>query len=419
VHTRKRWAARCIPLIAAGGLLAILGLGSTASLASSPLGKPHRATGKPIVFAMINDNGGALSAPEGYEGAQAAVDYVNAYLNGINGRPIKLDECSNTTNAPTASATCASELINDKPALILGGVDTGAAGAFPVWNRANLAYVGGLPFTPVESNASNAVIFSSINGADNAAPIVYAHNQLHADSLSIIVDDDSTDLATATLVTNVAKRLGMTSSTVPLSTSASASQFAAAAAQAESSSPGYIYILSPAECPQAVLAIRSTGYTGHVGAIDICGSPPSIATMGSAANGLLLASPYVGLVQVDTKKWGAEISTTLAALGKYAPKNIAIDTVSLGDFGSVMNLRTTLDSLKGKLTESKIIGAFEKGSNHPNWLAHPYTCNRKQVATQTAVCNGYEQIFQVTNGKITTADHGQWVDGAKYIQAGD
>jgi branched-chain amino acid transport system substrate-binding protein len=404
---------------ATGALLTALGLVSATSLASSPLGTPHQAKGKPIVFAMINDNGGPLSAPEGYEGAQAAVDYVNAYLNGINGHPIKLYECSNTTNAPTASATCAGELITHHPALVLGGVDTGAAGAFPVWDRNHLAYVGGLPFTPVESNAPNAVIFSSINGADNAAPIVYAHTKLHAKSVALIVDDDSTDLATATLVSNVAKRLGMTSTTIPLSTSASASQFAAVAAQAEAANPGYVYILSPAECPQAVLAIRSTGYSGPVGAIDICGSPPSLATMGASANGLLLASPYIGLVQVNTKQWGPEISTTLAALGKYAPKNVAIDTVSLGDFGSVMNLRTTLDTLRGKLTESKIIGAFEKGSNRPNWLAHPYTCNRKQVATQSAVCNGYEQIFQVKNGKIVTADNGQWVNGAKYLKAGD
>lgn len=52
---------------------------------------------------------------------------------------------------------------------ILGGGDTGSAGAIPVWQRASLAYLGGIPFTPVESNYKNAVIFDDVSVADNAA----------------------------------------------------------------------------------------------------------------------------------------------------------------------------------------------------------------------------------------------------------
>jgi branched-chain amino acid transport system substrate-binding protein len=417
VQTRTRWALRCAATAAVGGLLAVGSLAGTSS-AASPLGKPHKAKGKPIVLAMIDDIGGSLSAPEAVQGAQAAVDYVNNYLDGVNGRPFKLYTCSNTTNTPASSATCANELLTHHPQIVLGAIDTGAPGAFPVWNSAHLPYVGGLTFTGVESNASNAVIFSSLNGADNAAPIVYAHKVLHVNSVSIIEADDTQGIATGGLVKNVAERIGMSATTVALSDTASTSQFAAAAAQAEASNPGLIYVESPAECPQAVLAVNQTGYKGHMAAIGICDSPPAIQTMGSASNGLIMVSPYIGLDQAKTKQWGGEIATTLAAVQKYEGNHVALDSAVFGDFGSVMNLQATLKKLHGKYTEKSVIGAFEKGKNHPNWMAHPYTCNRKQVATQTAACNPYEWISHIENGKTITLDR-HWVNGAAEIRAGD
>lgn len=382
----------------------------------SPLGEPNKATGKPIVFAMINDQGGAVSAPEAYQGSLAAVEYVNEYLGGINGRPIKLDECSNTTNTPESSATCANQLLADDPTLVLGGVDTGAPGAFPIWESHELAYVGGMTFTPVESNAKNAVIFGSINGGDNAAQVAYANEKLGAKSIAVIEADDTQGLETGKLVDGVAENLGMDVTNVPLADGASTSQLAAAAAQAESSNPDFIYVESPAECPQAVVAVSQTGYSGTVGALGVCASLPAIKTMGEAANGLILAGPYVWPDQIKSKEWGEELAITMAAFEKYAPSDMALDSAAFGGFGSVMNLQQTLSELKGPMNEKTILAAFEKGSEHPNWLAHPYTCNRKQVPTQTAVCNPYEQIQVVEGGEVETKTP-EWINGAQYISA--
>ena len=74
---------------------------------------------------------------------------------------------------------------------ILGGGDTGSAGAIPVWQRANLAYLGGVPFTPVESNYKNAVIFDDVSVADNAAASVYAAKTLGAKTAAIIYTSDT------------------------------------------------------------------------------------------------------------------------------------------------------------------------------------------------------------------------------------
>jgi branched-chain amino acid transport system substrate-binding protein len=379
------------------------------------LGAPHKATGTPLVVAMIDLIGAPVSFPEAEQGAQAAIAYVNGYLDGINNHPIVLKECSNTTLAAPASATCANELVADNPTLVLGAADTGAAGAFPIWQAHHLAYVGGSSFTPVESNATNSVIFTSLALSDNAAPLAYAAHTLHIKSVAIIEANDTQGLASGAVIENVANTLGMTHTQVPLSDTASTSDFAAAAAQAESSNPGLIYVEAPSECVQTVLALKQTGYAGKLAGVGPCAAPPAIAAMGAAANGFFFGSPQVGFDQSHTKQWGQEIAITEAALAKYAPKNIALDAPALDDFGAVMNLRTTLDAIKGKLTEKSIIGAFEKGSNHPNWLAHPYTCNRKQVPTQASVCNPYEQLFQVNNGAVATLTT-KWVNGAQYYK---
>src|SRR5579859_1495272 len=67
---------------------------ASAAAAGSGLGTPHKATGTPYVFGMINDETGAVTFPEARQGAIAAVNYVNNYLNGINGHPIVIDACT-------------------------------------------------------------------------------------------------------------------------------------------------------------------------------------------------------------------------------------------------------------------------------------------------------------------------------------
>ena len=85
---------------------------------------------------------------------------VHQRLQGRHRRPPgqARDAARPTASRPPRRAAPTRSL-DKKPAPILGGADTGAPGAFPVYKRANLAYLGGIPFTPVESNAPNSVQF--------------------------------------------------------------------------------------------------------------------------------------------------------------------------------------------------------------------------------------------------------------------
>ena len=84
---------------------------SSGSAAPSPasLGTPHKATGSPYTFGVINLESGPVTFPEVREAEQAGVDYVNNYLNGINGHPIQLATCV-SDGQPATSTNCANQI---------------------------------------------------------------------------------------------------------------------------------------------------------------------------------------------------------------------------------------------------------------------------------------------------------------------
>jgi branched-chain amino acid transport system substrate-binding protein len=318
---------------------------------------------------------------------------VNEYKGGIGGHPIKLVSCV-TDGQPSTSQRCANQLAGDKPVAILGGADTGAPGAIPVWARLNLAYLGGVPFTPAEQNYKNAVIFSSVSTADNAAASVYAAKTLGVKSAAVIYTSDTEGTATAEgAIIPTLTNAGVTKIT-KIAIPPTSSDVSSAVATAVGAHPDLIYIDAPAACPNILNSLKQLGNTAKLMGIDTCTAPKAIAGAGGGANGLYFASPTLN-------PFAGTPQTTLflAALKKYAP-------------ASVINVQAALAKFtKADLTTAKILAAFRTGKSEPNFMGHPYLCNGKALPGATAVCNSYEQIRQVKGTQIVVAQQ-------KFITAG-
>jgi branched-chain amino acid transport system substrate-binding protein len=278
-------------------LLAILASGSSAktvtatAASSSPFGTVHKATKSPYVFGLINDETGAVTFPEARQAEIAAAAYANEYLDGINGHPIKLVDCIGDGTAPT-SARCASELLAKHPVAILGAADTGTPAAETVYERAGLAYLGGVPFTPVEQNASNSVQFWSISLGDNAAASVYAAKNLHAKIVSELYFDNSQGkLAGLGIIPPVLKAAGVTTVKavgVPPTTPDPSAEVA----EALSVHPQVVYVDIPNNCGVVLKDLKSLGYSGKIIGIDPCTSPQAITSSAGAAQGMIDATPF-------------------------------------------------------------------------------------------------------------------------------
>ncbi|MGA9856533.1 MAG: ABC transporter substrate-binding protein [Solirubrobacteraceae bacterium] len=418
---RKPFAAAAVVGAAA---LAVAGCGSSSSSSSSTgsssaststasnaantsLGTVHKATGTPYVFGLINDETGPVTFPEARQAEIAAASYVNNYMGGINGHPIQLADCIGDTTAPT-SARCANELVAKHPMAILGAADTGTPAAETVYARAGLAYLGGIPFTPVEQNAPNSVQFWSISLGDNAAASVYAAKSLGAKSADVLYFDNSQGkVAGLGVIPPVMKAAGITKVKtvgIPPTTPDPSSVVATVIAD----HPDVVYVDIPNNCGVVLKDLKSLGYTGKIVGIDPCTSPPAISSSAGAAQGMYVATPFqIGLPQFNT---------FVTALKKYGAPGTAIDGVSEAGFATVLNVRNALNTIKGTPTTKTILAAFKTGSNHPNYMSHPYTCDGQQVAKAVSVCDDHYLIAQVNGTQLVVAHPNAWVTSKGYFK---
>jgi branched-chain amino acid transport system substrate-binding protein len=379
---------------------------TTAAASSSVFGTPKKATGSPYVFGMINDETGAVTFPEARQGSIAAVDYVNNYLDGINGHPIVIDSCTGD-GTPATAARCANQLVAAHPLAILGAADVGAPASIPIYQHANLAYLGGIPFTPVPEVASNSIQFWSVSVGDNAAAAVYAGKTLGVKSVALVYFSNAQGESIIPEITPVFKAAGVTTiKYVPLSpTSPDPSP---QAALVESSGAQLAYVDVPNGCGNMLKALKTVGFTGKIMGIDPCGAPPVIAAAAGGAEGMYIASPFV--LQSGSSQ---QAQLFQAAMKKWAAPGTLIDSISTAGFATVMNVQQVLSTISGTPTTASILAAFKSGT-HQNFLSHPYTCDGQALKGAPAICNDYYLMNQVQNGTITQPDP-TWVTSKGYF----
>jgi branched-chain amino acid transport system substrate-binding protein len=102
-------------------------------------GKAGKANPKlsPVVIGAINTQGGqVLVGPNWTKGAELAVQYVNTYLGGVQGHPVKLSECF-TTSAEEEGTKCGQQFANNSKVHVI------LFGAVAVGNQSFYAAIGG------------------------------------------------------------------------------------------------------------------------------------------------------------------------------------------------------------------------------------------------------------------------------------
>ena len=121
--------------------------------------KPLKADNKkePVVIGIMNPEGDpAGSFPEYTVMAQAAADYINKelggvqadYVKGVGGRPIKLEICKMAIS-PADSQKCANELAAKKPLVVYSTLNF-FGNHFSILNNAKIPVVVGTPISPAD-----------------------------------------------------------------------------------------------------------------------------------------------------------------------------------------------------------------------------------------------------------------------------
>jgi branched-chain amino acid transport system substrate-binding protein len=362
------------------------------------------ATGPPIVVGFVNQEDAPVgSFPEVRRSAEAAVRYVNEELGGVDGRPIKLETCA-TRGTPESSQACANQLVGKQPVAVLGGVDLGAAASLPVFQRASIPYIGGSPTLAEELTSPTAYMLAGGTVADLLAQAEYALNTLKAKRIAAIYVDLPGLLTTVVQASDVVLRSKGATNVKTVAEKADAADFTAAVTSANSSNPDVIFVVFPAQsCARIMQAAQALGVKAKMFYPGACAARSVVDAGGGGAQGAYFGSAYLpfGDRSEEVAVWRDRAEGT--------------SVLSQAGFSVVMNLHALLGEAD-ELTPAALVERLKAAKEHPNFMAHDYTCDRKQLPLLSSVCNPFVRILQYRDGRFDDVV-GQWVSGAGLVRS--
>lgn len=372
---------------------------------------PRRATGKPVVVGLINQESGSVgSFPELRRDAEAAVRYVNEELGGLDNRPIQLEVCA-TNGTVASSEACATSLLAKGPVAVLGGIDVAAGSAVPVLEAAKVPYIGVTPSIGDELISPAAFMLAGGVVADLLAETEYVTATLKATKVGVVHLDlpGLTDAAVLAARAILQKR-GVTDLKI-IAQKGEAADFTAAVRMATVSNPEVLMAIFPADgCVKVLKAVR----TLRVGArLFLPSSCATQAVFDLAGAGTTFATGFVP----PTETGDPDVATYLAKLRQYGPPDATPSALSQAGFALVMNLHRLLSAQDGgKLTAATVTKVLKAARDQPGFMAHEYTCNGQTLTILPAICNAHVRLLGYRAGGGFDDVSGGWMTGAPLVK---
>ncbi|MCF3937269.1 ABC transporter substrate-binding protein [Gordonia sp. Z-3] len=123
-------------------------------------GSGTAAAGDPIRVGLFNPSQGPGTQPGVTTGKDAAVEYINNQIGGINGRPIEVIDCGIDQTAPESTISCANQFVQAGVVAAIDGYNSESQAAMPILTSAGIPMVGQIPFnTATGAEAANRVYF--------------------------------------------------------------------------------------------------------------------------------------------------------------------------------------------------------------------------------------------------------------------
>jgi branched-chain amino acid transport system substrate-binding protein len=364
--------------------------------------------GEPIVLGFINqEDTPAGSFPEVRLGAAAAVDYINAELGGVDGRPIELVTCK-TQGTPESTQTCANRLVESDPVLVLVGEDFQMGSAYPIFEQAGLPVAGLLPVTPADFTSTIAHFFSGGSIASMLAIDKFVAEELEAERVAIIYQDDAAGTAALPLVTGPLDALGVQHSAT--GEKADAADFTPAVVAATDGDPdALVVLLGPQGCVGVMKARQSLGLELPIVTTGACYAEDVLASVGDAAHNTY----FTGGADLDRPEDNPDVAIYREKLEQYASGTDYRGLATAG-FSTVM---TTYEVLAGlgpdAMDPASIAQALRDTQDGHLFLGDTWTCGT--MAIFPAICSTGVTIFRYDEHGRTDVAGGAPFDGSELL----
>ena len=366
------------------------------------------STLEPIVIGMINqENSPVGSFPEVRAAAQAAVNWINAELGGVNGRPIEFKTCI-TSFSVEQSQACAQQLVQDGAVAVISGIDITANGSLPILEQNGIPMISAVPTTLAELRSSHVVSFSGgTTGADVAFVAHAAENG--AKRIAIAYGQfESFEVPAVDYGAKVAESLGLETTLIPFSM-ATTDFLPVVQSAIDSGADAITIAAADSACVPIIMTLHDLGYTGTVYMVGSC-----------AAVEILAQIPDDIQADVVFNREGPSATTNEREMyfdvaDRYADEPAGgAGTVS---FRAVMNLWAVLTAIGPDITPAAITERFASSVDQPSFWRHPYTCDGKQVPGMPALCSPQQTLFSMPDDLV---DHAvpvtdDWIDVPAFV----
>ena len=236
------------------------------------------ASGDPITIGYVNQEGATPAFPENTVGLEAAVDYINSTLGGVQGRPVQIKKC--VVQKEEDGQKCGQEMLADDSVkfiltgtLVLGNqplYDT-VAGQKPI-------FVGN-PVTTPDFLAKDAFAFTPGSPGVIQGMAIYAATGLPAGKptkAAVVYSDNAAGQAAYNLLTKpVLEKYGIQVTGVPIPDTAGPQDFAPAI-QAAGAQDAQVFIplVTIQGCIGTYDALKQLGITTPVVTTGLCFGTP-------------------------------------------------------------------------------------------------------------------------------------------------
>lgn len=364
--------------------------------------EPTEATGEPIVLGMVNqENTAAGSYPELSQGAQAAIDWINEELGGVDGRPIELEVC-NTEFSAEGSTSCGQQFVEEGVPAVLGGIDV-FGNAIDTLGENDIPYIGGIPISTQSVQSANSFQWSGGTWGATVAFAEHAATVVEAEKVSIVYGEFGSITHSAEVGAAVLEDYGIEAQLVPypiMATDISSALNAAAA-----SDPDAIMVLAAdSGCKAGFDGLDALGLDAVRYFVGACASPTIIEEVGAdKAEGAIF--------NVEGPIGGEDPSADFALYASVVERyGDGLDPVGAATvtFRATMNLYAILRQIEGDLTPAAITEALRAQVDAPSFAGHPYTCDGEQFDGLPAMCSPQQILGEMTDGSL--AQVGDWID---------
>jgi branched-chain amino acid transport system substrate-binding protein len=356
----------------------------------------------PVVVGMINtENAPTGSFPELRAAVGAAINWINAELGGVNGRPIDLVTCITSFDVAMSQA-CAQEMVQGNADIVISGIDLTSNGSLPILEQNDIPVISALPTTLTELKSTNTYSFSgSITGAYVAfADHAFANG---ADSIALAYGDFESFAVPATEYgAKVAENLGMDVTLIPFGI-VTTDFLPVVQAALDSEADAIVVAAADSACSPIMNAIADFGYEGQLYMVGACAAGEIIAQIDDDVQSRVIFNSE-GPPNTD----GVEGPLFLDVTNRYSDEPAGgAGTVS---FRAMMNVWAALARVDGELTPEAIRAEFATPAT-PSFWGHPYTCDGQQVPGLPALCSPQQSLFSLPDDSGDAVPAGdEWID---------